>query len=281
VPPKKFLPLPLLVIAALGVSLPGADAKKSTSPEDDTLQLPNMQVPGGLSLKDFVFPADNELKAPDFSANDPFIKVQFPGEAIHEGVATGRATVGVFLDAEGKPKDFLLIRCTKQYFGHALLEEAKRRTYSAKQVKGTAIPSAFIFSYAFEPPPGMNAISNFEAASRRTEDIQGGAAYVYRARNESEVDGGQLVQTRVALPVLPKALIPKDGKPVRALVSFYVDEKGKVRLPNVESYLPPQFVTAAIASLEQWAFKPPVSKGQPVLVRTMRSLTFREEGKAK
>lgn len=276
--PKKFLPL--LLLGLFGVCLSGADAKKSASPEDDTLQLPNMQVPAGLSLKDFVFPAESEVKAPDFPANDPYIKVQFPGEAVHEGVATGRATVGVFLDADGKPKDFLLIRCTQKYFGTALLEEAKRRTYSAKQVKGVAIPSVFVFSYAFEPPPGMNAISNFEAANRRAEDIQGGAAYVYRARNEPEIDGGQLVQTRVALPVLPKALIPKDGKPVRALVSFYVDEKGKVRLPNVESYLPPHFVAAAVASLEQWAFKPPVSKGQPVLVRTMRALTFREEGKS-
>lgn len=238
-----------------------------------------MQVPGGLSLKDFVFPAENELKAPDFSANDPFIKVQFPGEAVHEGVATGRATVGVFLDAEGQPKDFLLVRSTKKYFGAALLEEAKRRTYTAKQVKGAAIPSVFVFTYAFEPPPGMNAISNFEAASRRTEDIQGGAGYDYRARNESEIDGGQLVPSRVAIPVLPRALIPPDGKPVRALVSFYVDEQGRVRLPNVESYLPPHFVTAAVAALQQWAFKPPVSKGKPVLVRTLRSLTFREEGK--
>jgi hypothetical protein len=274
---RRFLPL--LVASLLGVSLCGADPKKAP-PEDDTLQLPNMQVPGGLSLKDFVFPAENELKAPDFTANDPFLNVQFPGEAVHDGVATGRATVGVFLDAAGQPKDFLLIRCTQKYFGAALLEEAKRRTYTAKQVKGAAIPATFLFSYAFEPPPGMNAISNFEAASRRAEDIQGGASYVYRPRNESEIDGGELVPTRVAIPVLPKALIPPDGKPVRALVSFYVDEQGRVRLPNVESYLPPQFVTAAVAALQQWAFKPPVVKGQPVLVRTMRSLTFREEGKA-
>lgn len=269
--------LSLLGAGLLGVCLHGAEPKKAAT-DDETLQLPNMEVPGGLSLKDFEFPKENELKAPDFSANDPFLKVQFPGEAVHEGVATGRATVGVFLDAAGQPKDFLLIRCTRTYFGSALLEEAKRRTYVAKQVKGAAIPAAFTFSYAFEPPPGMNAISNFEAASRRTEDIQGGASNVYYPRNEADIDGGQLVPTRVAIPVLPKALIPPDGKPVRALVSFYVDEQGRVRLPNVESSLSPQFATAAIASLQQWAFKPPVVKGQPVLVRTMRALTFREEG---
>jgi len=259
----------------------GADTNKPAASEDDTLQLPDLKVAGGLSLKDFSFPSKDELTAADFSASDPFLKVQFPGQAAHDGVATGRATVGVFVDATGQPKDFLLIRCTKDYFGAALLKEAKLRDFTPKKQHGTAIPSAFIFSYAFEPPPGMNAISNFEAASRRTEDIQGGAKYAYHPRNETELDGGQLVPTRVAVPVLPRALVPKDGKPVRALVSFYVDEKGQVRLPNVESSLPPPFVTAAVAAVQQWAFKPPVAKGQPVLVYTMRALTFREEAVAK
>ena len=68
---------------------------------------------------------------------------------------------------------------------------------------------------------------------------------------------------------------------MRALVSFYVDEKGQVRLPNVESSLPPSFVVAAVAAVQQWAFKPPVAKGKPVLVYTMRALTFREEAVAK
>jgi len=279
VPLKRFLPL--LVVCLLGAGLHGADNKPSVANEDEPLQLPDLQVAGGLSLKDFPFPAKEELKAPDFSARDPFLKVQFPGQAAHEGVATGRATVGVFVDATGQPKDFLLIRCTKDYFGAALLAEAKLREFTPKQLRGAAIPSTFTFSYAFEPPPGMNAISNFEAASRRTEDIQGGAKYVYRPRNETELDGGQLVPTRVAVPMLPRALVPKDGKPVRALVSFYVDEQGRVRLPNVESDLSPQFITAAVAAVQQWAFKPPVAKGRPVLVYTMRALTFREEGAKK
>jgi len=257
----------------------GADTTPAAANADDTLQLPDMQVAGGLSLKDFDLPPPSDLKAPDFSASDPFLKVQFPGQAVHDGVATGRATVGVSLDASGQPKDFLLIRYTQDYFGAALLEEARRRTYTVKQFKGAPIPSAFVFSYAFEPPPGMNAISNFEAASRRSEDVQGGVKFTYRPRNETELDGGKLVPTQIALPTLPRALVPQDGKPVRALVSFYVDEKGRVRLPNVESALSPQFTAAAIAALQQWAFKPPVIKGQPVLVHTMRAMTFREEGK--
>ncbi|MEJ1972094.1 MAG: energy transducer TonB [Lacunisphaera sp.] len=86
---------------------------------------------------------------------------------------------------------------------------------------------------------------------------------------------------QIAIPVLPSRYGTPDKKPVRALVSFYVDEQGKVRLPNVESALVPELVVAAVNALQQWAFKPPLTQGQPVLVHAMRVLTFRPESAAK
>jgi TonB family protein len=276
---RKYVPL-LLALGALAPDLFAAGAKPDPAPADDILQLPPMAVGDGYTLTDFKLPTADELTQPEFSASDPFIKVQFPGQAVHEGVATGRATVGVLLDATGKPQDFLLLRYTRAYFGEALLEEAKRRDYSPKRLHGAPIPGSFVFSYAFEPPPGMNAISNFEAGARRAEEIQGGAGYVYRPVRETEIDGGQLAPTRLAVPVLPRELAPADGQPVRVLVSFYVDEQGRVRIPSTESTLRPEFITAAIASVQQWAFKPPTAQGRPVLVHAMRALTFRvAEGK--
>lgn len=266
---KRFLPL---IVGALGLATFSVRAAPKAATEDDALQLPDMQVTGGLSLKDFKMPAAKEVKAPEFSANDPFLKVQFPGQAVHDGIATGRATVGVMLDAEGKARDWLLIRYTEPYFGAALLDEARRRTYSGKLLHGRGIPAAFIFTYKFEPPQGLVGISNFEAASRRAEDVQGGAAVVYRPYQETEVEGGQLVPLRVAIPTVPAGT----KTPARVLVTFYVDEQGRLRLPNVESDLAPELVPAVIGALQHWAFKPATVKGQPVLVRAIRALGFRE-----
>lgn len=273
------MPRALLTLLAAGViatALAAQPAVSSLTVGEDTLQLPDMTVSGGSELKDFAFPAKDSVTAPSFPANDPTIKVQFPGTAFFEGVATGRATVGVLLDQAGRPLDFLLIRYTRSYFGQALLEEAKDRGYTPKRLKGIAVPGTFTFSYHFEPPEGLTNISSFEAVDRRLEEVQGGAGFVYEPHREAELDGGQLEPVRVKIPVLPAHLVPSGKRPVRVLVSFYVDEQGRVRLPEVESALAPELVASALQALQQWAFKPPTLKAKPVLVRAMRAVTFRE-----
>jgi len=269
----------LLILLAAGViatALAAPTPDSVPAPEEDTLQLPDMKVGGGATLKDFAFPTKDAVTAPSFPANDPLLKVQYPGTALFEGVATGRATVGVLLDQAGRPLDFLLIRYTQPYFGQALLEEAKDRDYTPKRLKGVAVPGAFTFSYHFEPPEGLTNISSFDAVGRRLEEVQGGAGFVYEPHREAELDGGQLELIQVKIPVLPARLVPPDKRPVRVLVSFYVDEQGRVRLPEVESALAPDLVAHALQALQQWAFKPPTIKAKPVLVRAMRAVTFRE-----
>lgn len=273
------MPRALLTLLAAGVfatALAAQTAVSSLTFGEDTLQLPDMTVIGGSELKDFAFPAKDAVTAASFPANDPTIKVQFPGTAFFEGVATGRATVGVMLDQTGRPTDFLLIRCTKAYFGQALLDEAQRQGYTPKRLSGVAVPGTFTFSYHFEPPEGLTNISSFEAASRRAEEVQGGAGFVFEPHPEAELDGGQLEPIRLKIPVLPPSHVRPGKHPVRVLMSFYVDEQGRVRLPDVVSALAPELVADAVQALQQWAFKPPTIKAKPVLVRTMRAVTFRE-----
>ncbi|MEJ1972095.1 MAG: energy transducer TonB [Lacunisphaera sp.] len=265
----------LLVLGALVANGRGTEPAPAPQTEGDTVQLPNMQVFGGYSLKDFPFPKKSEVKAPDFPTSDPNLRVQYPGHAFYEGVSTGTATVGVMLDRRGKPVDFLLIRYTKDYFGKALLQEARRREFTPRYVRDVAIPGPFIFTYLFEPPAGLTNISSFEAASHRTEQVQGGPKFIYEPHRENTLDTGQLESTQVAIPMLPAGYLVPDGKPLRALVTFFVDEQGKVRLPNIESTLAPELIPAALQALQQWTFKPPTIRGKPVLVHAMRALSFR------
>lgn len=267
--------LTLLAAGVIATALAAQAPDSSRATAGDTLQLPDMTVSGGATLKDFSFPAKDAVTAPSFPANDPLIKVQFPGTAFFEGVATGRATVGVMLDQTGRPLDFLLIRYTRTYFGQALLEAAKDRDYTPKRLQGIAVPGTFTFSYHFEPPEGLTNISSFEAVDRRLEEVQGGAGFVYEPHREAELDGGRLELIQVKIPVLPAHLVQPGKRPVHVLVSFYVDEQGRVRLPEVESALAPELVASALHALQQWAFKPPTIKAKPVLVRAMRAVTFR------
>lgn len=268
--------LPLLAAGVIATALSAQTSHTAMTADRGTLQLPEMKVSGGPALKDFPAPAKEDVTAPSFPSNDPIIRVQFPGTAFFEGVATGRATVGVMLDPTGRPSDFLLIRYTRDYFGQALLEEAKVRAYMPKRLKGLAVPGPFTFSYNFEPPKGLTNINGFEASSRRAEEVQGGAGVAYEPHWETEIDGARLEPIQVRIPVLPAHPVRSDKRPVQVLVSFYVDEQGRVRLPDVESALAPELVASAVQALQQWAFKPPTIKAKPVLVRAMRAVTFRE-----
>ncbi len=75
--------------------------------------------------------------------------------------------------------------------------------------------------------------------------------------------------------MIPPDYAARDGKAPRVLVSFYVDEHGHVRLPNVESAPSPALIADAIEAIQRWEFKPPTREGKAVLVSAFRVVTFR------
>ena len=237
-----------------------------------------MKANASFRLEDFKMPAKGELVEPDFPNGSAQLHISYPGKAFTAGVPTGSATVAVLLDDQGKAVDYLVVRYTQLFFGQALLEEARSRTYAAKLLRKVAVPGVFHFTYEFEAPTGAGNISGFDAVNRRMEAVSGGAKPIYEPRKETEVDGGQLEPLHVEVPVFPANFPVPAGKTVRALVSFYVDEQGQVRLPNVESSIPPTLFAPALSAVLQWKFKPPVMQGKPALVRTMRAVTFRHPG---
>jgi outer membrane biosynthesis protein TonB len=110
-------------------------------------------------------------------------------------------------------------------------------------------------------------------AARLRNDKQRGTALAYSAVTASKLDHG-LEFTNAVLPLLPANYPAADGRPVKVFVTFYVDEQGKVRVPNVESAAAPQLIPGAIHAVLQWSFKPPVMNGKPVLVFAGRSVGF-------
>ena len=267
-----------LVLGVLSVSLraePAAPAG-APKPDDPVIVLPPMEVATEAEgrLADRHFPKAEELRA-DFSASMPPLQAQYPGHAFSEGVYKGTATVGVMLDAAGKPIDYLLVRYTKLYFGESLLRAAHRQQFAARQVRGVAVPGSFCFTYEFAPPSQTVYLTGLDAAERRREEIAGGPRLIYEPHREIKTDAGGLQLTHIAVPLLPDGYAAPDGKPVTAIVSFYVDESGRVRLPNVEYAASPTLVPNAIAAISRWTFKPATIKGEPVLVFAKRVVTFR------
>jgi hypothetical protein len=270
------LPYPLAWFFACWLAImPPTASAVSVPTEGSTVQLPDIKTTAPLGAADFKFPAKGELVDAGFPSGSAQLNITYPGKAFTAGVPAGRATVAVLLDQEGQPVDYLVVRYTQPFFAEALLEEARTRKYAPKQLRNTAVPGTFHFSYEFESPNGLGNINGFDAVNRRMEVVSGGPKLIYEPHNEMEIDGGQLQPIHIEVPAFPAGFPVPAGKTVRLLASFYVDETGHARLPNVESSLPPSLVPRAVEALRHWTFQPPTLHGVPVLVRTMRAVTFR------
>lgn len=277
-PSRRSLPL---LAATLALFLPAVSRAADTPPPapaaEETYHLPELRVEEK-PFQEFQFPTKEELQRPDFAPGTPPLDFVYPGRAYYDGVFKGQATVGLMLDSQGKVVDSLIVGYTRVYFGEILLKAAREMKFSPRRLRGTALPSSFVFTHEFRPPTKANALSSFDAVDHRTETIKGGPKYSYEPYRENEIDGGALEPLRMVIPPIPSDY-PASAKPPKVLVTFYVDEQGRVRLPNVESSTTPALALRALEAVQYWAFKPPTRKGESVLVYAYRALTFRPETK--
>ena len=214
--------------------------------------------------------AKGEFTPADLGPKEPDLLIDFPGAAANRGIAKGSAVVNVLVDSDGKATDYLVIGCTDLSFGRKLLDQAKGISFQAAKFKGVAVPSRYRLGYTFNSKSA--AINPMEAARNRMEETTG-VKLVYSAVAEKDIDGN-LEFLNVALPELPEGY-PVTGKdPIKVFVTFYIDEDGHARVPNVESAAAPELIPGAIAAVRQWSFKPVKAKGKPALVFTGRPVRF-------
>jgi hypothetical protein len=219
-----------------------------------------------------------EYKPAGLGPREPDISVDFPGAARAHGLAHGNAVVSVLINAEGKAADFLVIGCTDQVFGTALMEEAKTLKYQAAIFQGVPVSARYNLGYTFTPGsgdmPGSKNISvnAMEEMRIHTEKIDK-PRLAYSAVAESTLDHPPEF-TNAALPKMPEGYQAPSDKPVKVFVTFYIDEEGHVREPNVESAASPKLIPGAIDAVLQWSFKPPLLKGKPALVFAGRAVGF-------
>ncbi len=209
---------------------------------------------------------EGELQPAALGPREPKLNVDYPGAASTRGVAHGSATVAVLVDADGKPLDFFVTSETDSAFGRALVEKLEKLDFQPATLRGAPVPARCGFTYEFQAggTTGMNAIDAGESRSARGKPKPTRAAVA-----ESKLDH-RLEITAGAVPTLPPGY--GGGKPVKVLVSFFIDEAGQVRVPNVESSPAPELFAPVIAALSTWTFKPPTVGGKPAIVFVSRPI---------
>ncbi|MBK9990836.1 MAG: energy transducer TonB [Verrucomicrobia bacterium] len=261
-----------LVSASAGV------ASGSVAVSSPKMTISNEKPDPSLLLK------EGDFVQPSFRDSDP--EIPFPSRARLDKIYDGQAAVGVMLDAEGNATDFLVVRHTKQDFSQRVMDVIRHEKYSPRIVKNTPVPGRFFvvrtFSIGYEDPVdmnrpmvvGMNAMEQMGAMSSRVSEGGRPPKLTYKAHEERELDGHILKIIAVDTPVIPAEYELQPNQVLKVIVSFYVDEKGNVRLPNVDSDAPAPVVTSVIKTVSNWKFAPPTIKKKPALVFTNRTLTL-------
>jgi len=186
----------------------------------------------------------------------------FPDAARIDGVADGHVTVAFRRTPAGEPQDILVLEATHSRLAAAALEAVQQ--------------------WRFQPT--ANAADLEPRTVRISFRLQGIVVYPFGKNTIETVagdDGGTTAPKPVNVPRLqmlarmPKALNqPMPGYPAslaarklegRAAVRFYVDEDGRVRLPEVIEATAPEFGEAAVAAVAQWRYEPPKDGGRRIV----------------
>lgn len=209
-----------------------------------------------------------EYQPPTLGPHEPELQVDYPGAATAKSITKGNAMVDVLVGADGKFIDALDVGYSNKAFGNALREKAKTLDYAPAKFRGVAIPARLVMSYQFESHSGISKNAMDEAAQKFNSD-----SAITMAVAEDKLDA-PLEYTDLALPRLPVGYKTKGDEKVRVFVTFFVDEEGKVRVPNVESAAAPELVAGAIRAIQLWTFKPGLVKGKPVVAYAGRAVPF-------
>lgn len=186
-----------------------------------------------------------------------FVEPTFPAMMRHQGIPEGVVLLAVGRDAAGEPQDILVLGASHLGFVPAALEAVRQWRFapaaagertSAKTVRvgfrleGVVVMTAFTgeqLQYTPGDPAAPVSVPRVNTAPTA------------RPRNQP-------------MPQYPAAL-RRQGLEGSAAVSFYVDQEGRVRLPEVVNATAPEFAQAALAAVAQWRYEPKQIGGRRVV----------------
>lgn len=196
----------------------------------------------------------------------------FPYEMTQLGVRDGEVRVAFSVDATGRMDDCLAVAYTNPEFARITLSAMKRWKFEPARYHGQPIASATEIAVKFETQGTVVvSLTPSEVINARIYSLLESRS-TYRPRALSELD-------RIPTPIAaPSPLLPerysRPGAKGSVVVSFYIDETGMVRLPNVSADDDPELAAAAVTAMHSWRFEPPTCKGHPVLVKATQQFNF-------
>ena len=196
--------------------------------------------------------------------------IRFPLAMLERGITSGMARVAISLDHTGQLTDVLVVGYTAEPFAEAAEHGIRAWTYEPMKIGGEGVATQATLVVDFK---AEGVVTRIDANT----DL---SATILRFREATEYAPCPLQQLdRIPAPLeFVEPIYPRDlvlhGVSGRAVIEFYIDESGAVRVPAVTDADFWELGVLAMNAVRQWRFAPPTSKGSPVLIHIRQVFRF-------
>lgn len=199
--------------------------------------------------------------------------IVYPQVMLERGIVQGAARVAISLDHTGRLTDVLVIAYTHEAFAEAAEAALREWSYEPMRVRGEHVATQAILDLNFE---AKGVVINLNAGTdlvRHVLPFLRGESYAPCSLRELD-----RIPEPVAFaePVYPREL-KLHGVEGTAVIEFFIDENGAVRVPAVIDADFWELGVLAMEAVRQWRFEPPTSRGRPVLVRVRQPFIFGQD----
>lgn len=201
------------------------------------------------------------------SMPDPF----FPEALARAGVLGGEAELMVTIGADGRASDSMVVSYTHRELADLSLDVLKDTYFVPVVRNGVATSVRTRLTFAYEAHGLIVSQTVGEHLHNRLERLLS-TGRVTQLKKMGELDRAPKA-TRVVNPQYP-ATAAEQGAGTRLTIDFFIDEKGRVRMPVLDRGEHSPLAEAAVAALLEWQFDPPTQRGRPVIVNAKQEFVF-------
>jgi TonB family protein len=189
------------------------------------------------------------------------------------GISSGSVTVLVSVDNTGKMMDWMVVSATRPEFVKSVRNVIDAWQFKPAYKNGVPIASEVIISVKFQ---NDNVMMSMNASQMVTAVMTG---YVMEKEVSFVAKYSQLDRIPEPVNIVQPGFDPAIGADKRegyAVIRFFIDENGNVRMPViVESKGDERLAFAAYDAISKWKFASPISRGKPITVCASQKFIFK------
>jgi TonB family protein len=178
----------------------------------------------------------------------------FPEAVRYDGFVSGYVLLAYSRTPDGEPHDILVLTSTHTRLTDAAVAAVREWRFQPTQDAAALAPRTVRLNFQAQ------GIVVLPFGKHMVQPLEPGLAGLAVGKSGEVPRLQDMPQAPRALnqpmPAYPAALAGT-RMPGKAAVKFYVDEEGRVRLPQVTEATAPEFAEAALNAVSQWRYEPP------------------------